>query len=677
MVLAALAYVALETNAYYIDVPFWDEWLLLPLLQLNAEGRLGWAHLLAPHNEHRPVVSRLVLLALARLTNWNLWHECMLVVALGIATVAALWAAVWRDDQLTSASRTTLLIVCGVTFLSMNQWENWLWGWQVKVMLTSAGVAWGSVFMAARPGAASVAAAVLCGVVATFSFGNGFLVWPAMAPAALALARRRWLLAILWLVAAAASIAFFLVGNGQPLELNEAMGSANVGRVVESSGRIVGTALAGTAGAGVTTAVGLLALAAAVLMGIRALRRATDDPLSSTALTLVLFGAATAILIAVGRQFGPGETIPARYMAFVNLFWIALAILGVTQAPRLAPVIVIVPVLATISGWQAREAYIGRHQSLMKWRASLYAPIDNPIVDRFFWAPGFVAPWLLDLRGLSYSLYDCTGQLPAADFDAAAEIVASHGRRDDLVITSSDWTAACLRTRLAKRRSGVTVVSVAESAAKATTALGGRSSAFLVSGGDVASADARRIVEGSGYPVYRSPVGSLRLFYFPGRIEYVRDRLTPDEVAADHAALTELGDIAHARDERFLLKGWLRWRPDGPQAQRTMVTRTAAVYVPVLRTPPATLTLDVSLVARELTPTLAVRVNGTPLEAVVIGPGTGPKTIALSNAAWRYGSNIVEFEAGAPGDDISRMVDDAPLVVFGQLRVSAANSKLQ
>jgi hypothetical protein len=363
-------------------------------------------------------------------------------------------------------------------------------------------------------------------------------------------------------------------------------------------------------------------------------------------------------------------------MAFVDLYWIALAILGVAQVPRLAAVVLIVPVLATVSGWQARDAYISRHESLMKWRASLYAPVDNPIVDRFFWAPGFVVPWLRDLRGLSYALYDCDGQLPTADFDAAAAIIASHGRSDDIVITSSDWTAACLRSRLATRRSRVTVASAAESSAAVTGALAGRASAFLVSGGDVVSADARRVVEGSGYPVYRSPVGSMRLFYFPGRIEYVRDRLTPDEVAGDHAALLELGDIAQSHDERFLLKGWLRWRPDGPQGQRTMVTRIAAVYVPVLRTPPSTLTLEVGHVARELTPTLAVRVNGTPLEAVAIAAGTGPATIALSNAAWRYGTNIVEIEAGTPADDTSHMVDDAPMVVFRHLRISAAPPNL-
>ncbi len=675
----ALATLIVLTNWYYVDVPFWDEWLLLPLLKLDAQGQLGWLHLFAPHNEHRPVMSRIVLIALARATHWNMWHECMLNLAFGVVTAVPLWIAAWRDRVVPSAARAILLAVAAVTFLSMNQWENWLWGWQVKVLLTCAGFTWAALLLSsARPRAATVLTAAACGVVATFSFGNGFLVWPALLPVAWMRLRPRPWLALTWLVAAAASIVVFFRGLGQPLEINSAIGTANVPRVLGTMSRLLGSSLAPTAQPWLPMSLGVVGLlAVAALVASARWRREDARRLELVGWTLTILGVGSVALIAIGRQFGDAEVIPARYMAFVNLFWIGLAFVAVPRWPRLAPALLAIPLLATGAGLNAREAYVGRHESLMKWRASLYAPVDNPLVDRFFWAPGYVAPWLLDLRGLSLSLYDCHTQLSRSDWEAAADIIAGHGRAGDVVITSSDWAADCLRGRLAARRSRVEVVPAHESAGVVTAALAHRTSAFLVSGGDAAAADARRLVEASGYPIYRSPVGSMRLFYFPGRIEYVRDRLTPDEVAVDHAAFTGLGDLAQSIDERFMLKGWLRASAAAASGQRTMVTRKAAVYVPVLREAPSTLEIAISRLAPAASARLAIIVNGSQAGAAVVHRSGSSLVFDLSRAGWRYGTNVVELEVGSDSDDLSGLTDDAPVAVFQRIAFAATVPHLQ
>ena len=674
----ALGALIVCTNTYYVDVPFWDEWLLLPLLKLDAQGQLGWVHLFAPHNEHRPVMSRLVLIALARVTHWNMWHECMLNLAFGVVAVIPLWIAVWRDRVASSTARAVLLAVAAVTFLSMNQWENWLWGWQVKVLLTSAGFTWATLAMSSPvPRAATVLAGTACAVIATFSFGNGFLVWPALLPMVWIRLRRHPWLAVTWLLAAAASIVVFFWGLGQPLELSGALGTATVRRVLESVVRLLGSALAVTAQPWLPVLLGTAGLlaAAALVASIRR-KHARAGRLELVGWTLTTLGLSSVALIAVGRQFGDAEIIPTRYMAFVNLFWIGLAIVTVQHRPRLAPAMLLIPLLATGAGLNARDAYVGRHESLMKWRASLYAPVDNPIVDRFFWAPGYVAPWLVDLRALSLSLYDCDTQLSRNDWDAAADIIASHGRTGDVVITSSDWSADCLRGRLVGRRSRVEVVPAHESAQAVSAALAHRTSAFLVSGGDVAAADARRLVESSGYPIYRSPVGSMRLFYFPGRIEYVRDRLTPDEVTADHAAFADLDDLARSTDERFMLKGWLRARTGGAADQRTLVARVGALYVPVLREAPAALEIAISHLAPTASRSLTIIVNGSRAAVVDVRADASTVGIDLSRAAWRYGSNIVELEVGYSSDHLSQLADDAPVAIFSRMAFSAASPSL-
>src|SRR5262249_60432189 len=52
----------------WMNVPYWDQWDFVPLLQRAIEGHLGFADLWARHYEHRIPLSWLVKLAIARMT---------------------------------------------------------------------------------------------------------------------------------------------------------------------------------------------------------------------------------------------------------------------------------------------------------------------------------------------------------------------------------------------------------------------------------------------------------------------------------------------------------------------------------------------------------------------------------------------------------------------------------
>ena len=104
-------------GAYGNATPYWDQWdgeaaaLYRPLL----DGTLGWANLLAPHNEHRIFTMRLIELALLMLNGiWNPLLE--MVVNAVIHTVAlALGAALLR---VSSGGTTCLLCSCLHSFSS-------------------------------------------------------------------------------------------------------------------------------------------------------------------------------------------------------------------------------------------------------------------------------------------------------------------------------------------------------------------------------------------------------------------------------------------------------------------------------------------------------------------------------------------------------------------------------
>jgi hypothetical protein len=70
-----------------------------------------------------------------------------------------------------------LLPVASMVF-SLTQWENMLWGWQIAIYSMVCGSVW-SFYLLSRPGMGNLGMAILCAIVASFSFANGLMIWPA------------------------------------------------------------------------------------------------------------------------------------------------------------------------------------------------------------------------------------------------------------------------------------------------------------------------------------------------------------------------------------------------------------------------------------------------------------------------------------------------------------------
>src|SRR4030095_7978330 len=132
----------------------------------------------AQHNEHRPLFPITVLLGLARLTRWNTKWEIVLTVAVGAAIFAM------HCTYLRSAWRTHggvpvwLAPVFSVLLFSPLQWENWLWGWQITVLLCALAMVVAAYLAAGGARGLRLSGMLGCGLVATFSFAAGLVVWP-------------------------------------------------------------------------------------------------------------------------------------------------------------------------------------------------------------------------------------------------------------------------------------------------------------------------------------------------------------------------------------------------------------------------------------------------------------------------------------------------------------------
>src|ERR1051326_737287 len=79
-----------------VNVPFWDEWEIVPLLGPANRSQISIDVLWAQHNEHRIVLPRLVWLGMARMFGWNEPAMVAFNVATAFATLTVLTLLIRR-----------------------------------------------------------------------------------------------------------------------------------------------------------------------------------------------------------------------------------------------------------------------------------------------------------------------------------------------------------------------------------------------------------------------------------------------------------------------------------------------------------------------------------------------------------------------------------------------------
>src|SRR5450755_3570338 len=77
-------------NSFSVDVPYYDEWQFVPMIDRWLSGLLTWKDLLKHHNEHAILVHRITVLACASLARWNIRIEYFVGVGFLIGYFAIL-----------------------------------------------------------------------------------------------------------------------------------------------------------------------------------------------------------------------------------------------------------------------------------------------------------------------------------------------------------------------------------------------------------------------------------------------------------------------------------------------------------------------------------------------------------------------------------------------------------
>ncbi len=339
LALLPLVYLAVLLWRCHVDIPFGDEWELVPRLEKVHNGTFTLWDIWEQHNEHRPMFSVAFLMLMAAATHWNTAVEIAANVIVAAFVMVVFGTFVWRHWPAGTARSVWLLPLISLFVFSPSQAENWLWGWQLTAFLNVLAYVGGMSLLARQEGRWSrLFGAIACGIVATYSFATGLLFWMTGAMTWWLNPRfRRWPQMAVWLVAAAATLAsYFYDYHGNPG--HPAIASNFAGIDAFRSYVVYILKYCGSAAASwdrdVATYAGVLAVGLFAWL-VFANRRLAGTPAFSFAVLIGLHTMAGAALTGLGRAgFGPDQGLASRYITISTPLWVAIVMLASFRLAR-------------------------------------------------------------------------------------------------------------------------------------------------------------------------------------------------------------------------------------------------------------------------------------------------------------------------------------------------------
>ncbi len=209
-----IGYLALLRH-YQMDALVGDQWNDVPLIRASFGHFPDWTSLWALHNGNRMLFPNLIVVALAHTVHYNIEIEQDLgALMLLVATALFIFSHKRRSPS------TPMLFYCPVAFLTLSlvQWQNTLWGFQMAWYLVLLSLAASIAFLDSPNLTAPIfVGAAIAAVVGSYSSTQGLLIWPIGLLLLYCRRRPKWTI-ISWIAAAAVTGALYFynfVGSGR------------------------------------------------------------------------------------------------------------------------------------------------------------------------------------------------------------------------------------------------------------------------------------------------------------------------------------------------------------------------------------------------------------------------------------------------------------------------------
>lgn len=177
--------------AFSVNVPFRDQWALVPIFDKVTAGTLTFRPFWALHSNHRIPFPKIIMTILAFISHWNINYEICFSIFLSLITFGILYKISETTAKGVSERlfHLTNILTCLLVF-SLVQEENWLWGFQLAWFLINLCVILAVYWLNKKSQISAKTRIFLAGIfcfVASLSSAHGLLSWLAVIPSLFAL----------------------------------------------------------------------------------------------------------------------------------------------------------------------------------------------------------------------------------------------------------------------------------------------------------------------------------------------------------------------------------------------------------------------------------------------------------------------------------------------------------
>jgi hypothetical protein len=167
---------------YAVNVPFWDEWDLVPfILKLHA-GTVSLADFWVQHTDNRLVMLKIIISALEWFTHYNVIVQMYVGIGVNVISLLAIWKLLFITLR-PSHTRLALplAVVASALMFSAVQYENWLWAmtslqWYVLTFCATVTAFLWALWPSRWP---AILGTLLLTFVGALSISSGMLLWGA------------------------------------------------------------------------------------------------------------------------------------------------------------------------------------------------------------------------------------------------------------------------------------------------------------------------------------------------------------------------------------------------------------------------------------------------------------------------------------------------------------------
>lgn len=327
----------------YSVVPYWDELdELISYVDAMHGSVLSW--IWTQHNEHRILFYKLFFIVDIQFFKDRNWPMYLAIFGSQVALAVVFGYMLHQLADL----RGRLWQACfGLTLYCLfcpSQWENFSWAFQISFVLVNLWVTMAILCLvihkqrlaAGQPaGMGVVLVSLAAATAATFTNGNGIVVWPVLITVAL-LSQLPWRTVGVYTFGLVC-VPLYLIGYHSPRYHASPLQSLHQPQlIIQYILSYIGGGAVPDRHIGLAPVVGLFGLATAVVLifGLM-MHREKAGLLEYVFAGIILYIVATAFITSLGRMnFGVNQAFSSRYQSFALLFWLSLSLWIISIAAR-------------------------------------------------------------------------------------------------------------------------------------------------------------------------------------------------------------------------------------------------------------------------------------------------------------------------------------------------------